>query len=57
MSKYFIFIAICSFACIANAQEQSPETATIKLRVTGLFSPDREQDQQPPTHPAIVTGR
>jgi copper chaperone CopZ len=44
MLKYLIFLALCSVAGIARAQEPSLDTATIKLRVTGLFSPDREQD-------------
>jgi copper chaperone CopZ len=32
------------FVCVSRAQAQTPEPATIKLRVTGLFSPDRETD-------------
>ncbi|WP_254509846.1 heavy-metal-associated domain-containing protein [Anatilimnocola floriformis] len=44
MLKNLIFVVICLVAGGLRAQEPSAETATIKLRVTGLFSPEREQD-------------
>ena len=43
-SIHCTILAICVFACVSRAQAQTPDPATIKLRVTGLFSPDREAD-------------
>jgi copper chaperone CopZ len=43
--KYYIFsLLLLGLASVAPAQEKPIETATIKLRVTGLFSPDRVDD-------------
>jgi copper chaperone CopZ len=40
----FASIVVSFFAGVLRSDEPNPELATIKLRVTGLFQPDREQD-------------
>ena len=44
MWKLLVFVVVFCIAGVSQAQEPTTESATIKLRVTGLFSPDREQD-------------
>lgn len=43
--KYLILLLTIPFAtALGTAQDKPPEPTTIKLRVTGLFSPDRVDD-------------
>lgn len=43
--KYFnLLLVLAGFVSAASAQDRPAETAAIKLRVTGLFSPDRVND-------------
>ena len=39
-----VALVLASLASVSRGKEPTPELVKIKLRVTGLFSPDREQD-------------